>query len=89
MPDEEAPPIAVDTRRAAIIHELRNRLRPMCAEWPEALFVAMIENLAEVTLKYEGLASTSTYDRRTMDRLVADFKEAVARNKEAREKDGE
>ena len=72
-----------ETRRAALAHELTIRLRPVCADWPEELFDSMIRGLANVTLKYEGSASPSTHDRRSTDRLVADLRDALARNEDA------
>lgn len=78
-----------DTRRAAIIHDLRTRLGPTCAGWPPDMFAQMVEGLADITLRYEGHSSASTYDRRTTDRLVADLRDALARNEEARDRDGQ
>ena len=85
MTAEDAPaPVDPAVRRAAILHDLRKRLSPVCSEWPPELFTSMIEGLADVTLRYEGVASVSTYDRRTTDRLLADLKEALARSEEDR-----
>ena len=83
----EDRPAGVDreTRRAAIIHDLSTRLRPVCADWPAELFHSMIEGLADVTMKYEGSASPSSYDRRTTDRLVEDLKAALEKNEDARD----
>jgi hypothetical protein len=82
----EERPIEVDfeTRRAALVRELSTRLRPLCADWPDDLFGSMVDGLAAVTMKYEGSASPSTYDRRTTDRLVADLRDALSRNEDAR-----
>ena len=66
------------------MHDLRKRLSPVCSDWPPELFASMIERLADVTLRYDGIASVSTYDRRSTDRLLADLKEALARNEEER-----
>lgn len=85
MTEERPASIDPETRRAAIIHDLATRLRPVCADWPDELFNSMIEGLADVTMKYEGSASPSSYDRRTTDRLVADLKAALEKNEEARE----
>lgn len=85
MTDEPLAKIDPGVRRAAIVHDLSIRLRPVCADWPNELFESMIEGLAEVTMKYEGTASPSTYDRRTTDRLVADLKAALERSEHARD----
>ena len=66
------------------MHDLRKRLSPVCPDWPPELFASMIERLADVTLRYDGIASVSTYDRRSTDRLLADLKEALARSEEER-----
>lgn len=60
--------------------ELARRLRPVCADWPNDLFDSMIEGLATLTMKYEGTASPSTYDRRTTERLVSEVRNALTRN---------
>ena len=87
--DDRPPTVDPATRRAAIVHDLRSRLGPACSEWPAELFTSMIEGLADITLRYEGHASASTYDRRTTDRLVADLKEALGRNEEGRHRETE
>lgn len=84
MTKEPPPNAEPDARRAAILHELATRLRPVCVDWPAELFTSMIEGLADVTMKYEGSASPSSYDRRTTDRLVADLKAALERNEDSR-----
>jgi hypothetical protein len=66
------------------MRDMAIRLRPVCADWPDDLFNAMIERLADVTLKFEGTSSPSTYDRRSTDRLVDDLRDALERNEEAR-----
>lgn len=85
MTNDNPANIDPETRRAAIIHDLSIRLRPVCAEWPSELFQSMIQGLADVTMKYEGTASPSTYDRRTTDRLVSDLKAALERSEDARD----
>lgn len=81
MDDKQQTPVEVVTRRAALIYELAIRLRPACADWPEELFSSMVENLADITLKYEGRTSVSGYDRRSTERLIEDLRAAVARNR--------
>lgn len=85
----EHDPTTVDatTRRAAIVRDLELRLGPACSEWPKELFTSMIEGLADITLRYEGQSSASSYDRRTTDRLVADLKAALTRNEEGRDRE--
>ena len=89
MEEKDAGRADEATRRAALIHDLETRLRSACAGWPPELFKSMIEGLADVTIRYDGHASISTYDRRTTDRLVADLKDALARNEQGRERLGE
>lgn len=85
MAEEQELTADAATRRAALVHELTVRLRPTCVDWPENLFTEMVERLADITMKYSGHASVSTYDRRSSDRLVEDLKAAIARNEAARE----
>lgn len=84
----EEPELTVDIgiRRRALIRELTTRLRPTCADWPDELFIAMVERLADITIKYSGHASVSTYDRRSSDRLIQDLKDALARSEATRER---
>lgn len=84
----EEPKLTTDvaTRRRALIHELTARLRPTCADWPDELFTAMVERLADITIKYSGQASVSTYDRRSSDRLIKDLKDALARSEATRDR---
>lgn len=64
-------------RLETLIAHMTPRLRPICAEWPEETFNAMVRRLAEITLKYEGNATGGQYDRRSTDRLVAELKGAL------------
>ena len=73
-----------DARRL-IVADLTARLRPVCTEWPPELFGAMIEHLADITLKYDRGHATPVYDRRSTDRLVADLKSALERSKSTRD----
>jgi hypothetical protein len=65
-----------DPRRAAIVHDLEIRLRPICDYWPDDLFRSMVDGLADVTLKYEGVASPSIFDYRAY-RLVDDARASL------------
>jgi hypothetical protein len=71
--------------RAAIIADLSGRLRSVCEHWPREEFANMVARLADITLKYDGLASGGMYDRRTTDRLVADLQAALGRSEAARD----
>lgn len=71
------------------MRDMAIRLRPVCADWPDDLFNTMIERLADVTLKFEGTSSPSTYDRRSTDRLVDELREALERNEEGKGGKGE
>ena len=68
-----------------LVDNLRVRLRPVCADWPEDMFEEVVRELAAITLKYEGSATPSLYDRRRTDRLVADLKDIVERSERNRE----
>lgn len=88
-PSPPSPPVDVATRLAAIVHDLQTRLGPACADWPPELFTSMVERLADITLRYEGRSSISTYDRRTTERLVADLKQALQREEKGRDREKE
>ncbi|HEU4994405.1 MAG TPA: hypothetical protein VFT29_06275 [Gemmatimonadaceae bacterium] len=80
MADEKAHHLKDgDDRRAAIVHDLEIRLRPVCDYWPDDLFRSMVDDLADVTLKYEGIASPSIFDPLTRHRLVHDLRIPVGR----------
>ena len=79
-------------RLHAIRADLETRLRRVCAGWPASEFEAMLDRLAEVTLRYEGVAADELsarlpllYDRRATDRIIADLKETLERNQTARQ----
>jgi hypothetical protein len=75
--------------RTAIIADLTSRLRSVCAHWPPEAFEEMVARLADITLKYDGIASSGMYDRRTTDRLVADLRAALGRSEAARDGEAE
>ena len=68
-----------------ITDSLRVRLRTVCADWPEDMFEEVIRELASITLKYEGSATPSIYDRRRTDRLVADLRDVIGRSERRRD----
>jgi hypothetical protein len=72
-----------DVRLTEIRREIAARLRSVCAGWPDEVFNEMVDRLAYITVRYDGLA-TDTYDRRTTDRLVADLKSMIERSESAR-----
>jgi hypothetical protein len=72
-----------DARRM-LVAELSRRLRPVCMEFSQKDFDEMIEQLADITLKYDRSGGLM-YDRRNTDRLIADLRDALERNKAARE----
>jgi len=47
----------------------------------------MVERLTEITLKYEGRAPTSLYDRRSTESLVNELKAVLERSEAARDRD--
>lgn len=67
-----------------LVDNLRERLRPVCDGWSEAMFEQMIRQLADITVKYEVREGIRVYDRRGTDRLVADMKELLDRNQRLR-----
>jgi hypothetical protein len=73
-------------RRAALANAITARLRPLCMDWPEDLFHAMVQRLTEITMKYEG-RSPAMYDRRSTEMLVNELKEVLERSEASR--DGE
>jgi hypothetical protein len=75
--------------RAAVIADLIARLRPVCEQWPDDLFDAMVDRLADITVKYDRLASGGSFDRRSTERLVSELKDALERNQAARGEDPE
>jgi len=64
---------------------IAERLRPLCADWSDEVFDDMVRRLAEVTLKYEGVSSPGSYDRRATDKLVEELKRALESSEGARD----
>ena len=46
---------ARDERLETIRAELRDRIRPVCPEMPEEIFLEMVDGMAAIQLKYELL----------------------------------
>ena len=63
MTDQEMGQRARDERLEVISTELRQRIRPVCADMPEELFFEMIERMAAIQLKYELLEDPRRVDR--------------------------
>ena len=68
--------------RAAMVADLTRRLRPVCENWPDAVFTEMVERLADITVRYD--IAGPTYDRRTTERLMDDLKAALVQSESAR-----
>ena len=68
--------------RAAMVADLTRRLRPVCENWPDAVFTEMVERLADITARYD--IAGPTYDRRTTERLMDDLKAALVQSESAR-----
>jgi hypothetical protein len=71
-------------RRAALATAISARLRPLCSDWPEDLFSAMVERLTEITMKYEGRGA-AMYDRRSTEMLVNELKAVLERSENSRD----
>ena len=67
------------TRLTEIRNAIAVRLRSVCADWPDDVFNAMVENLAAITLKYESLGSGNAYNRRSTERLLNDVRDSLDR----------
>lgn len=65
-----------------MVADLTRRLRPVCENWPDAVFTEMVERLADITVKYD--IAGPTYDRRTTERLMDDLKATLAQSESAR-----
>jgi hypothetical protein len=66
------------------------RLQPICADWPDERFAALVDSVARITLKYELIGSRppgETYDRDATERLIGDMKDLARRSAELHETD--
>ena len=70
--------------RAALVAALTERLRRICSDWPDSEFNALVGQIADITLKYEGRTTVGTYDRRSAEKLVAELKAALERSQSRR-----
>ena len=65
--------------------EVEARLRPVCPDWPESLFQAVISQIVEITIKYDSSEKGDLiYDERIARELVADLKALSDRSAEVR-----
>ena len=78
-----------ELRLNALKGELRRRLRGVCAHWPDDQFETMIEQIANITIKYDRALPAGSYDRRSTDRLIADLKEVLTRSESSGQHDAE
>ncbi len=77
--------LGADRVQGLLIEAVAQRLRAVCADWPDDDFRRLIEDIADITIKYEVRIS-SVYDRRTADRLLTELHDALDRSKDTREK---
>ena len=75
-------------RLAALRDDIAARLKPVCEDWPAELFSQVVDNLASITLRYEGRATTATYDMRTTDALVSKLTDGLAKSQSVRTPSG-
>lgn len=71
-------------RLAALREDIAARLKPVCEDWPVELFEQLVDNLASITLRYEGRATTASYDMRSTDALVHKLTEGLAKSQSVR-----
>jgi hypothetical protein len=79
----------MDEMRATVLRaEVESRLRPVCPDWPEELFQAVVSRIVELTIKYEsgGAKADLLLDPRISDDLFAEMKDAADRGAEVRDK---
>lgn len=78
--------MAEPLRLAALRADIEARLRPVCADWPPDLFQQIVESLAAITLKYEGISTAGSYDLRATDALVGRLVEGLEQSAVTRSK---
>ena len=75
------------TRLAELRAHVAERLRPICADWPDELFDEMVESIATITLKYEFIgpkAADFITNPHAANEIIEDLKEATRRSAESR-----
>ena len=80
------PPSPGDLR-AVLVEAISLRLKPVCEQWPPELFLGMVEQLADITIRYEGRYTEAEYDPTITEQIVADLKAALARSELSRRND--
>lgn len=51
------------------------RLKPVCADWPEPLFAAVVSQIVAITVKYDRSGVTPiTYDQAATERMISGLK---------------
>ena len=78
-----------EVRLDALKGQLRARLRGVCAHWPDEQFEALIDQVANITYKYDRAMPAGSYDRRSTDRLIEDLKDALARSESTGQRNSE
>lgn len=56
----DAGPDATTSKRDALVRNISKRLRPVCSKMPAAEFDAMVQQMADIELKYAN-QTTPTY----------------------------
>ena len=71
-------------RLIAIRIEIRERLRPVCQGWPALEFDELVEQVAQLTLKYERKVVPTEAGRRAMTGFFEEMRETVERSERLR-----
>ena len=76
----------MDEIRGTVLRaDVEARLRPVCPDWPESLFQAVVSRIVEITIKYDSSGKGDLiYDERIARELVADLKALSDRSAEVR-----
>ena len=76
----------MDEVRATVLRaEVEARLRPVCPDWPEPLFQAVVSQVVEISIKYDrGGELDLEFDPRIAEQLVSDMKALADRATEVR-----
>jgi hypothetical protein len=72
-------------RLAELSARIAARLQPVCADWPDERFAALVDSVARITLKYELIGAKppgDTYDRHATEKLIGDMKVLTRRSAE-------
>jgi hypothetical protein len=64
-------------RFASLRLEIRDRLRDVCAGWPEDALDALVSQIATLTLKYQGRATPTPTEVKSLGRAMADMEDAI------------